>query len=67
VDLAHVRDHPAADGVLHDPGELFLHRLLEAAPHLVIRRRVIAFSSHVHLDPPRFAVEIFRLATNEPD
>ena len=25
-------------------------------------RRVVAFSSHVHLDDPRFVVEIFRLA-----
>jgi hypothetical protein len=33
-----------------------------AAVERATRRRVIAFSSHAHLDPPRFTVEIFRLA-----
>lgn len=33
-----------------------------AAVERALRRRVVAFSSHAHLDPPRYAVEIFRLA-----
>lgn len=42
------------------------HRAIEptfrAAVERALGRRVVAFSSHAHLDPPRFAVEIFRLA-----
>jgi uncharacterized protein YbcI len=33
-----------------------------AAVERALRRRVVAFSSHAHLDQPRYAVEIFRLA-----
>lgn len=35
-----------------------------AAVERAMGRRVIAFSSHVHLDPPRFGVEIFRLESH---
>jgi hypothetical protein len=33
-----------------------------AAVERELRRRVVACSSHAHFEPPRFAVEIFRLA-----
>jgi uncharacterized protein YbcI len=47
---------------LRDQYQRAIEPTFRAAIERAMRRRVVAFSSHAHLEPPRFAVEIFRLA-----